>query len=116
MTGGRKLLSDETQPCAVNFWHRKLGVEITQTHWEATINATKETRLRVLHWKILHNIYPTNVLLNKMGIANSNKCNACTAGETDYTEHFFFKCATIHSIWKMVEREISVRTGSHIDI
>lgn len=112
----RKLLTEDTQPCAVNFWHRKLDVKINQTHWEAVFKATKETRLRVLQWKILHNIYPTNILLNKMGIANSNKCNACTADEIDYIEHFFFSCAKIHTVWKIVEKEINTRIGSHIPI
>lgn len=47
----RKAFSDETISCAVNFWNRKLNrinVDINQDHWEATFNATKETRLRVL--------------------------------------------------------------------
>ena len=112
----RKLLTNETQPCAVNFWRRKLGAEIDKTHWEAIFDASKETRLRVLQWKILHNIYPTNILLNKMGIANSNKCSACSTGETDYIEHFFFRCYKIHAIWKIVEGEINARIGSRVTI
>ena len=37
---------------------RKLNVELNDKVWSLVHQATKETRLRVLHWKILHNIYP----------------------------------------------------------
>ena len=51
------------------------------------IHATKEIRLRVLHWKITHSIYPTNILLHKMGLSNTENCNSCE--EKDYIEHFW---------------------------
>ena len=36
--------------------------------WSLPALVTKETRLRVLHWKLLHNIFPTNILLCKMKV------------------------------------------------
>eukprot|EP00745_Piridium_sociabile_P027238 TRINITY_DN4391_c0_g1_i5.p1 TRINITY_DN4391_c0_g1~~TRINITY_DN4391_c0_g1_i5.p1 ORF type:complete len:187 (-),score=10.40 TRINITY_DN4391_c0_g1_i5:433-993(-) len=71
----RTILIENTQPCATNFWKRKLNIEMTDKHWNLVFNCTRETRLRVLQWKILHNIYPTNILLNKMGLSNSSQCN-----------------------------------------
>ena len=112
----RKLLDDDTQPCATNFWNRQLNVCIDRQHWELAFNSTQETRLRVLHWKILHNIYPTSILQYKMGIANTNKCNVCAVDETDYIEHFFFACTKIKPVWRMVEQEISKRTVTHLEI
>lgn len=111
----RKLLTDDIQPCSVNFWNRKLNIQIDERHWKATFSAAKETRLRVLQWKVLHNI-PTNILLNKMGIASSNKCSACNANEPDYIEHFFFSCEKVKPIWKSVEDEIYSRTQKQITI
>ena len=56
----------------------------------------------MLHWKILHNIYPTNILLNTMGISENRNCKFCT-DEIDYSEHFFWSCGKINLIWKKVE-------------
>ena len=112
----RQLLGDSILPCSTQFWNRKLSTNINQAHWNAVFQATTETRLRVLHWKILHNIYPTNILLFKMGIADSNKCNACPSGEKDFIEHFFFHCATVKPVWTRVEQEINARTGSYLKI
>ncbi|XP_076468368.1 uncharacterized protein LOC143299124 [Babylonia areolata] len=36
-----------------------------------------ETRLKEVQWKILHNIYPTSILLHKMEIMENNKCSIC---------------------------------------
>ena len=52
---------------------------------------TKETRLRVLQWKILHNIYPTNILLYKMKVRDDRMCSYCNDA-VDCIEHFFFDC------------------------
>ena len=51
-------------PCSINFWKRKLDYEIKESDWQMSFNATREIRLRVLQWKILHNIYPTNIKNN----------------------------------------------------
>ena len=51
-----------------------------------------------------------------MGIANTNKCNVCAVDETDYIEHFFFACTKIKPVWRVVEQEISKRTGTHLEI
>ena len=101
----RTVLTEEAQPCATNLWKNKLNVDISCTDWESIFRSTKEPRLRVLQWKILHNIYPTNILLNKTGIANSDKCSACHSCDKDYIEHFFFACAIVKPTWKLVERE-----------
>ena len=79
--GFRQLLTEYTKPCSVNFWKKRFDTEIDNRYWEVAFNANQETRLKVLQWKILHNIYPTNILLHKMEIANSGTCNACHSGE-----------------------------------
>ena len=112
----RHLLTDTIQPCAVNFWQRKLQTTLDSKYWSLPFTACKETRLRVLQWKILHNIYPTNILLHKMGIAPSEKCNACNADKKDYIEHFFFTCSKISGLWEHVKRIILMRTGQTLNI
>ena len=103
-------------PCAVGFWQKKFKQNITKLHWCLAINSNRETRLRVLQWKILHNIYPTKILLLRIGKADTNTCDACNTGEIDYIEHFFYTCRSIKRIWGLVTNEIMTRFGIQINI
>jgi len=89
------------EPCSSRFWLNKLNIVISKDIWKIPILSTKESRLRELHWKILHNIYPTNILLTKMGLKNSNVCSFCD-DSIDFIEHFFFYCSEIKVIWAYV--------------
>ena len=95
------------------FWAHK-GANFNKNYWEIPFICTSEVRLRVLQWKIIHNIYPTNILLQKMKISDSNKCKTC--GEIDYSEHFFFHCKQIKNIWKEIETIILYRTNKNIKL
>lgn len=92
-------------PCATQFWKRKFNIDLDKCAWSRAREISKETRLLVLHWKILHNIYPTNILLNKMEIKENNKCSYCV-DTVDYIEHFFFYCPTVRTLWKFIEEKI----------
>ena len=70
----------------------------------------------MLKRKRLHNIYPTKILLYKIGKADSNKCDACDMDEIDFIEHFFFECKTINPIWKLVTTEIMLKLDTLINI
>ena len=87
----RLVEANKTELIAVNFWRNKCGIKAEKERWTLASKCTSETRLRLLQWKILHNIYPTSILLNKMGISNS-KNSAFGCNQTDYPEHFFFSC------------------------
>ena len=114
---GRKLFYDllhvKESPLCVGLWKRKYGIDIDVKHWKI-ISDLKESRLKALSWKILNNIYPTNILLQKMKIAPSNKCKFCN--EVDFMEHFFFACRTVLPLWKEVEKDIQVICGKFIPI
>ena len=101
-------------PCCVNFWKRKFPeIDINKDTFIRACLATKETRLRVLQWKIIHNIYPTNILLYKMGVSNSSNCSC---GERDYIEHFFCTCAKTMPLWEAVKLKISAKFGIDLDL
>ena len=57
--------SKNTTVCSVGFWIRKYDINI-QFYFETVLTAGKESRLRRLHFKILHSIYPTKILISKM--------------------------------------------------
>ena len=92
----------------LRIWERKFGTLINKDHWNS-IHQFKETRLRVLCWKIAHNIYPTNILLQKMKIASSNKCSHCNV--TDCVEHFFFNCEKVKPLWDEIVKDIKSYMG-----
>ena len=95
------------------FWNQK-GANFDQTYWEIPFKSTSEVRLRVLQWKIIHNIYPTKILLQKMKISDSNKCTICE--EIEYSEHFFYHCKQIKDLWKEIESIIRNRTKQNINL
>jgi len=103
----RKMISKQhkTEPCSKNFWKRKFDYDITEDDWRLAFETTKETRLKLLQWKLLHNIYPTNIMLFKMKVTNSNHCSYCN-GIVDFIEHFFFFCPFIKAFWKNIENFI----------
>ena len=76
--------------------------------------STREGRLKSLQFKILHHIYPTNILLCKMGIRNSNSCSYCN--EIDSLAHFFFECHSLTTFWNFVESLIHLIVGKQITI
>ena len=93
--------------CANGFWSRKFGLKIHEHIWSLLSLVTKETKLRVLQWKILHNIYPTNILLCKMKVRDDRMCPYCN-NVIDYIEHFFFGCPTIKKFWNYIEQHIVI--------
>ena len=97
----------DSVPCAKGFWSRKFGLEIHERIWSIPSLVTKETRLRVLQWKILHNIYPTNILLCKMKVRDDRMCSYCN-DVVDYIQHFTFDCPTIKKFWNYTEQYILI--------
>ena len=112
--GFLQLIHKFEEPYIVNMWKRKLGVDITEKHWLVSYTTTGEIRLRVLQWKILHNIFPTNILLHRMGIKESKNCARCKT--EDLIEHFMVECAAVKPLWKEIENQIAVYTGKRIDL
>ena len=107
------VICQDTTMCGPSFWHRKYGMDVT-TQFQAGIEATKESSLRVLNFKILHNIWPTNILLKKLKIKPSENCDHCQA--KDYVEHFFFNCNKVKVFWNHVKRFIEDNIGIRIQI
>ena len=111
----QELIKDNViEPLAVRFWQNKFNVKISQEHWKLANSCTKEVRLRLIHWKILHNIFPTNILLYRIGIKNTENCDFCS--QKDYIEHFFWHCYKIRSLWDLVEHYIYTRIGKQIHL
>ena len=98
-------------PICNDIWSRKYRISLTSEHWNL-IHEMKEVRLRALGWKILHNIYPTNILLFKMKLSENQNCKFCN--ELDYMEHFFFSCPKVLPLWQEIEKDVHAITGFRV--
>ena len=106
---------DKSTPWSHRFWKRKFNYDIDDKDWQMSFKYTDESRLRVLQWKILHNIYPTNILLCKMRVTENNFCSYC-ADTVDFIEHFFFFCPVVLKFWKDVEQFLLKRIGINVKL
>ena len=58
---------------------------------------TKETKLSIFQYKIIHNILPHGALLHKMKIVSSPLCIHCDSLET--LSHMLVNCIVIQKFW-----------------
>ena len=66
-------------------WETRIGFELNSDTWSNLFVGMKEIKLIHLQWKILHNIFPTNIILKKIGLRQSEICDFCD--ENDVVEH-----------------------------
>ena len=86
------------------FWQRKFGVDI-QSNYICSQNCIKETKLNVLQFKIYHKILPTNVLLKRWNLCDSENC---ICGEKDLLEHSLIECPLLKDLWSSVVSTITL--------
>ena len=58
---------------------------------------TKETKLSIFQYKIIHNILPYGILLYKMRITDSPYCKHCHELET--LDHMLLNCRSVRQFW-----------------
>ena len=109
------IIKPKESPLCNLVWDRKFGIRLSPLCWHL-IAKIKDSRLRVLSWKIIHNIYPTGVTLLKQQIRKSDICPHCTEDKTDTLEHFFVDCATVRPIWLEIRANILFHTGMLVDL
>ena len=113
---GRKqfynMLNTSEQLNIEHYWSRKIDTDFLKQYWMVAFNSTVETRLHILHWKVLMNIYPTSIILSRMNVRNSDLCGQCRVRDT--LEHFFFHCALLDKLWSDVDNLITAITGRRI--
>ena len=60
----------------------------------------------------MHNTFPTNILLNRIGIKQSEVCDFCN--EKDFVEHMFVNCKRLGDFWEEIFKKISILLGKKI--
>ena len=99
--------------CSIDFWKRKFNIDLNN-YFSIARKCTKETKLRWLHLRLVHNIYPTNILLKKMYLKDTNLCDTCN--NSDFIEHAFYHCEPVQRFWNHVSQLISTRLNIHFNI
>ena len=107
------IMTEEKCYCE-NMWETKTGIKIDSGKWTDIFFHHKEIKLQEIQWKILHNVFPTNILLNRMGLEPSEKCKFCQV--TDFIEHYFFDCYRLFNFWNYVSSIINVKLGKRINL
>ena len=98
---------------SIYFWKRKFDIDLNK-YFMIAIKSTKETKLRCLHLKLIHNIYPTNILLKKMFLKDSDRCDSCN--QIDFIDHAFYRCQPIRKFWNDISNLISTTLNIHFTI
>ena len=107
------ILTEENCFCE-KMWENKTGHIINSNTWSNIFIEIKEIKLQEIQWKILHNVFPTNILLTRMGLQPSEKCKFCN--DTDFVEHYFFYCPRIHQFWNYVNSYIHIKIGKRLTL
>ena len=104
-------------PIAQAYWERKyVGFSPNWGNvWNVSIFCSKEARVRTQQWKVLHNIWPTNVVLKRMRKVDCTHCTHCKE-EVDDMGHFFYKCKKVHMLWRNIEKMCSVLEGRNVKL
>ena len=105
-----KIISNSDIESIKELWRELYQIEENDPEiWCLPRECCSETKLLELQWKILHNVYPTGVLLNKMNIKVNNLCEVC--GEVDTVVHFFVTCDMIIPVWEEANKMITSYIG-----
>ena len=67
-----------------------------------TFSSIKDSysNIKIYKWKLLNNILPNKILLNRWGIYNTNVCSFCNVIEN--YEHYFITCAYLATFWDRI--------------
>ena len=94
----------------------RLGIEYDKLTaiYLLPFNLTKETKLSMFQYKIIHNILPYGNRLYMMKISNSPLCNYCNLLET--LPHMLVECKNVHNFWVKAISWWNSRSGNSYTI
>ena len=79
-----------------------------------TFSELNDTKLKAFQFRILYNLIPCNLYLQRIGRSLVNTCVVCN--ELDDLEHYFIECPETKSIWLQVLRWWRNNFNQHIVI
>jgi hypothetical protein len=91
--------------------------DIDEDEWKIIFKTPliiKRTKLRTFQYKILYNLIPCNLYLNRIRRSDSNKCDLCK--KLDDLGHYFYECQPVHTFWNRFGQWWHGMTGENIVI
>jgi len=85
-----------------------------QLIYSLPFNVTKDTRLAIFQYKIIHHILPTNSALFRDSIKVHDKCHLC--GERQTLTHLFVTCSEARHFWSLFTNWWSSKNGDRITL
>ena len=92
-------------PTAVDKWIDQfpfLNDQDFQSYFNLIPSSTKETKMQVFQYKIMHRIFPCEYQLHLWKIVEDAKCEHCS--KIDTISHYFYECPNSLTFWKHVEK------------
>lgn len=102
---------------ALEKWNAILETPMSHANWEMccklTGRLTANCKLRIIHFKYLHQIYYTPVRLLKFGLREDARCIRCRQDGADFM-HLAWMCPAIFEFWSGVVKALSDMTYENI--
>lgn len=95
------------------FWNSLIENINWKKAWLLPYKFCIPNKVKELHLRILHNIYPTNEITSKFGNVNL-KCNFCKSN-TESIDHLFFNCSLVKQFWMELSKFLVSKLKLDID-
>jgi len=96
------------------YWNSLLRDVNWRKAWLLPYTFCISNKVREIHLKILHKIYPTNILLSKF-MDVGKECSFCNCTEESLC-HLFFDCHSVQTFWKDCFLTFSTKVRSMITL
>lgn len=99
-------------------WERDLSLTLEDDEWDMICKniraVSRDARVRLIQFKIIHRFYWTPSRMFRLGILDSPKCWRCKA-EDGHLVHALWYCDKVQQFWKRIHTHISEISETHID-
>jgi exonuclease III len=99
-------------PVGITGWNHVLGSKQSKSFWEKVFvsarKTSKEVKLQVFQFKVLHRTLATQLFLYHRKIVTSPICKICT-NETENVEHMLFLCCSTKKLWEDIAKLFELR-------
>lgn len=94
------------------FYFSDINWKIT---WLLPYKFAISNKIKEIQYKIIHNIYPTNLYISRFVKNIDVKCVFCNA-EEETLKHLFFECQFSQIFWKKIENYIFIQSNIPINL
>jgi hypothetical protein len=93
----------KTKPICADKWCTAFNID--KAEWKTiykTFALIKDTKIKAFQYKILNNLIPCNLYLNRIGKSDTDRCPKCNT--LDDQMHYLCKCPEMATIWTNLSR------------